>query len=32
MAGYRSLDHMTDAVIEAQGDSLEEAFEQAAMG
>lgn len=32
MAGYRFLDHMTDAVIEAHGDSLEEAFEQAAMG
>ena len=32
MAGYRFLDHMTDAVIEAHGNSLEEAFEQAAMG
>ena len=32
MAGYRFLDHMTDAVIEAHGDSLEDAFEQAAMG
>ena len=32
MAGYRFLDHMTDAVIEAHGGSLEEAFEQAAMG
>lgn len=32
MAGYRFLDHMTDAVIEAHGDSLEEAFEQAATG
>lgn len=34
MAGgsYRFLDHMTDAVIEASGGSLEEAFEQAARG
>jgi SHS2 domain-containing protein len=32
MAGYRFLDHMTDAVIEAHGNGLEEAFEQAAMG
>lgn len=34
MAGgyYRFLDHMTDAVIEAHGASLEEAFEQAARG
>jgi SHS2 domain-containing protein len=30
--GYRFLDHMTDAVIEAHGDTLEEAFEQAARG
>lgn len=30
--GYRYLDHMTDAVIEAYGGSLEEAFENAAMG
>lgn len=28
--GYRFLDHMTDAVIEAHGSTLEEAFEQAA--
>ena len=28
--GYRYLDHMTDAVIEAYGSSLEEAFENAA--
>jgi SHS2 domain-containing protein len=32
MAGYRFLDHMTDAVIEAHGATLEEAFEQAARG
>jgi SHS2 domain-containing protein len=30
--GYRFLEHMTDAVIEATGDTLEEAFEQAARG
>jgi SHS2 domain-containing protein len=30
--GYRYLDHMTDAVIEAYGDTLEEAFENAARG
>ena len=30
--GYRFLDHMTDAVIEAHGTTLEEAFEQAAKG
>lgn len=30
--GYRFLEHMTDAVIEAYGDTLEEAFEQAAKG
>lgn len=30
--GYRFLDHMTDAVIEAHGSTLEEAFEQAAKG
>lgn len=29
--GYRFLDHMTDAVIEAYGSTLEEAFENAAM-
>jgi SHS2 domain-containing protein len=29
---YRFLDHMTDAVIEAHGGTLEEAFEQAAKG
>jgi SHS2 domain-containing protein len=28
--GYRFLDHMTDAVIEAYGGTLEEAFEYAA--
>jgi SHS2 domain-containing protein len=28
--GYRYLDHMTDAVIEAYGSTLEEAFESAA--
>lgn len=30
--GYRYLDHMTDAVIEAFGGTLEEAFEYAARG
>jgi SHS2 domain-containing protein len=30
--GYRFLEHMTDAVIEAHGDNMEEAFEQAASG
>ncbi|MEM2139751.1 MAG: archease [Nitrososphaera sp.] len=30
--GYRFLEHMTDAVIEAYGETLEEAFEQAAKG
>src|SRR5919108_6496554 len=30
--GYRFLDHMTDAVIEAYGTTLEEAFENAAKG
>ncbi|MEO9295352.1 MAG: archease [Nitrososphaera sp.] len=30
--GYRFLDHMTDAVIEAYGSTLEEAYEQAARG
>jgi SHS2 domain-containing protein len=30
--GYRYLDHMTDAVIEAYGNTLEEAFESAAKG
>jgi len=29
--GYRFLDHMTDAVIEAYGTTLEETFENAAM-
>ncbi len=29
--GYRYLDHMTDAVIEAYGSTLEAAFENAAM-
>lgn len=29
---YRFLDHMTDAIIEAHGSTLEEAFEQAAKG
>ncbi len=33
MAGsYRFLDHMTDAIIEAYGTTLEEAFENAAKG
>jgi SHS2 domain-containing protein len=30
--GYRFLDHITDAVIEAHGETLEEAFENAAKG
>ncbi|HEY1247655.1 MAG TPA: archease [Nitrososphaera sp.] len=30
--GYRFLDHMTDAVIEAYGSTLNEAFENAALG
>lgn len=30
--GFRYLDHMTDAVIEAYGSTLEEAFEYAAKG
>lgn len=30
--GYRFLEHMTDAVIEASGETVEEAFEQAARG
>lgn len=30
--GFRYLDHMTDAVIEAYGSTLEEAFENAARG
>lgn len=30
--GYRFLDHMTDAVIEAYGTTLEEAFVQSARG
>jgi SHS2 domain-containing protein len=29
--GYRFLDHMTDAIIEAYGSTLEEAFENAAL-
>jgi SHS2 domain-containing protein len=32
VAGYRFLEHVTDAVIEAHGSTLEEAFEQAALG
>lgn len=32
MDGYRFLDHMTDAVIEAYGPTLENAFENAAKG
>ncbi len=31
-SGYRFLDHMTDAVIEAYGESMEKAFENAARG
>lgn len=30
--GYRFLDHMTDAIIEAYGTTLEEAFQNAALG
>lgn len=30
--GFRYLDHMTDAVIEAYGSTTEQAFEYAAMG
>ena len=30
--GYRFLEHMTDALIEAEGNTLEEAFENAAKG
>lgn len=30
--GFRFLEHMTDAIIESYGDTLEEAFEQAAIG
>jgi SHS2 domain-containing protein len=30
--GYRYLEHVTDAYIEAHGDSLEEAFSYAAIG
>lgn len=30
--GYRFLDHMTDAVIEAYGSTLAESFENAALG
>jgi SHS2 domain-containing protein len=30
--GYRFLDHMTDAIVEAYGSTLEEAFENAAKG
>jgi len=29
--GYRFLDHMTDAIIEAYGSTLEDAFENAAL-
>jgi len=32
MAGYRHLPHTADVVVEAWGCSLEEAFEQAALG
>ena len=32
MSGFRYLDHMTDAIIEAYGDSLEKAFEYSAKG
>ena len=32
VGGYRFLDHMTDAVVEAYGATLEEAFENAARG
>jgi SHS2 domain-containing protein len=32
VGGYKYLDHMTDAVIEAYGSTLEEAFENAAKG
>lgn len=32
VGGYRFLDHMTDAVLEAYGETLEEAFENAAKG
>lgn len=32
VGGFRYLDHMTDAVIEAYGETLEEAFENAAKG
>ena len=31
-SGYKYLDHMTDAVIEAYGSTLEEVFENAAKG
>lgn len=30
--GFRYIDHMTDAVIEAYGDTLDQAFENAARG
>lgn len=32
VGGYRFLDHMTDAILEAYGETLEEAFENAAKG
>jgi SHS2 domain-containing protein len=32
VGGYRFLDHMTDAVLEAYGETLEDAFENAAKG
>ena len=32
VAGYRFIEHVTEAVIEAHGKTLEEAFEQAAVG
>jgi SHS2 domain-containing protein len=30
--GFRYLDHMTDAIVEAYGNSLDEAFENSAKG
>ncbi|RLG61222.1 archease [Candidatus Geothermarchaeota archaeon] len=32
MGGYRFLEHISDVLIEAWGDKIEEAFEQAAKG
>ena len=32
VGGYRYLDHVTDAYVEAYGDSMEEAFSYAAKG